>query len=154
MTRRYTGHPSPRAQTARRVCISAAGYTEGVETLDGPRLFHGRVTTHRDAAPDPVIELPRKRGSLGSCATALLALLGRIRSDMPTLAELGVAIGLREESSYAASRIVKVLDALERHGDIVWWRGHPHGYHGQHAIRIVATGRVLRSPGCPAEVTP
>lgn len=152
MTTRYTGHPSPAVQVARRVGTTAGGYTLGVETPDGARLFCGpvrRVAVPEPApAPEPSPRSPAKRSD------ALLHVLLNIGPVLPTLTELGRAVGLYDDAHSIAGHVLGLLGSLERRGLIRWWRGSQHGCHGQHAVAIVATGAVLRSAGCPAAVVP
>lgn len=154
MTRRYTGHPSPAHQVARRVGVTAAGYTEGVETLDGARLFHGRVPVRRETVPVPVVRAKFERPA--PIAMSLLAELERLgpRSVLPPLSHIGRSIGLNTPMEQMTTHVNLHIATLLNRDLIAVWRGVDHGFKGQYAIRIVATGQVLRSRDCPPGVTP
>lgn len=148
MTRRYTGHPSPAEQIARRVGTNAGGYTLGVETPEGPRLFRGRPPSRREP-PTEVREIDARDADVtySPRAKALMDVLLKVGPVLPPLSEIARAIGV-QDATHAVTRVTSAIATLERRGLISWTRP----ARGQHAIRIVATGAVLRSAGCPAEI--
>lgn len=101
----------------------------------------------RPPASDFPARLQPRRLRGAPAAAALYAwLLAHDTDELPRLIDLAEAVGIASHYDVWGS-----LEMLVRHGRITRRNGTRSLHRGHQAIRILATGRVLKTTGCPFE---
>lgn len=151
----YTGHKPPAEQIAgqRR---SSTGMTFGANAHRLPPGWPGgnvvpRAVPKREVA-EPVTGLFLRGSDQNTDAQALLTLFQQLADrgeELPRCTEIGAML-VGADRPKLGSTVYNRLRAMVSAQQIAWCYGSVKPYRGEMVIRVIATGRELRTHGAPA----